>query len=88
MSEGSSNRGRSSRDAIERWECHCQTPPVLLGTHDSSGTIHIKVRDRYWHIIGSVKTACPRCGTEHILAPEAAARGCSGNFELFEVVPS
>ena len=88
MSERSSNRGRSSRDEITRWECHCQTPPVLLGTHDGSGTIHIKVRDRYWHIIGSVKTACPRCGTEHILAPGPCKRARPGSLELFEVTPS
>jgi hypothetical protein len=62
---------RIERDRITRWECGCKAPPVLLGTQDPSGTIHVKVRDRYWHIVGLVKTACPRCGAEHLLASGA-----------------
>jgi hypothetical protein len=54
--------------SVKRWECNCQTPPVLLGTYDRSGTVHIKVRDRYWHVTGgTVRTTCPRCGGEHSL---------------------
>jgi hypothetical protein len=52
---------------LVRWECRCQNPPVLLGTYDAHGRVHIKVRDRYWHIDGSVQTVCPRCGSEHML---------------------
>ena len=50
-----------------RWECRCQQPPVLLATYDDRGRIHIKVRDRYWHVDGAVQTVCPRCGSEHAL---------------------
>ena len=83
MSERATKRERGDQEAVARWECHCQTPPVLLGTHDRSGTVHIKVRDRYWHIIGLVKTACPRCGTEHVLAsksPDGEQAGVSDRF--------
>lgn len=52
---------------IVRWECRCQDPPVLLGTYDAAGRIHIKTGDRYYHVHGQVRTVCPRCGTEHIL---------------------
>jgi hypothetical protein len=38
----------------------------LLGTYDEGGTVNIKVRDRYWHVIGRVWTTCPRCGAEHV----------------------
>jgi hypothetical protein len=54
------------RDLV-RWECRCQHPPVLLATYDVGGRIHIKVRDRYWHVDGVVSTVCPRCGSEHTL---------------------
>lgn len=54
---------------MSRWECHCRETPVLLGTYDASGTIHIKMRDRYWHVSGTVRTMCPRCGKEHVLNP-------------------
>jgi hypothetical protein len=53
--------------ALVRWECRCQQPPVLLATYDERGRVHIKVRDRYWHINGVVRTVCPRCGSEHTL---------------------
>jgi hypothetical protein len=52
-----------------RWECRCQQPPVLLATYDDRGRIHIKARDRYWHVDGAVQTVCPRCGSEHTLDP-------------------
>lgn len=52
---------------IKRWECHCQTPPVLLATYDESGAINIKARDRYWTVHGTVQAHCPLCGTEHTL---------------------
>ncbi len=61
-------RGRPTRgDAVYRWECPCQEPPVLLATYHPNGRIHIKVRDRYWHVVGRVQAICPRCGAEHIL---------------------
>ena len=50
-----------------RWECRCRQPPVLLATYDARGRIHIKARDRYWHVQGIVQTLCPRCGSEHAL---------------------
>ena len=52
-----------------RWECGCQTPPVLLATWTDSGQVNIKVRDRYWHVSGCavVQTTCPRCASEHSL---------------------
>lgn len=55
------------RESVTRWECHCQPSPVLLGTYDADGKVNIKVRDRYWHIVGRVWTTCPRCGKEHAL---------------------
>jgi hypothetical protein len=54
-------------DAIQRWECRCREPAFLLGTFDRNGQIHLKVRDRYWHVEGIVRTTCPRCGLEHEL---------------------
>jgi hypothetical protein len=59
-------RDAASRGPI-RWECSCQQPPVLLATYDDRGRIHIKARDRYWHVEGAVQTVCPRCGSEHTL---------------------
>lgn len=52
---------------LVRWECRCQPTPVLLATYDARGEIHIKARDRYWHVSGTVHTVCPRCGAEHAL---------------------
>lgn len=52
---------------IRRWECSCQTPPVLLATYDESGAINIKARDRYWTVFGTVQAHCPLCGAEHTL---------------------
>jgi hypothetical protein len=57
----------SGGEAVERWECRCREPAVLLGTFDRNGRINIKVRDRYWHVEGVVRTTCPRCGVEHVL---------------------
>ncbi len=53
--------------SLSRWECRCRQPPVLLATYDARGRIHIKARDRYWHVQGIVQTICPRCGSEHAL---------------------
>jgi hypothetical protein len=52
-----------------RWECHCQTPPVLLATWETGGRVNVKVRDRYWHFdgFGQVHAVCPRCASEHVL---------------------
>jgi hypothetical protein len=88
MSDRTSAGKRNARDEIVRWECHCQSPPVLLGTHDASGKVHIKVRDRYWHIIGIVKTTCPKCGSEHILSPDQSADGSTDLLAPFEVTRS
>ena len=69
MRDRAAQRERGERDAVVRWECRCQDPPVLLGTYDASGTVNIKVRDRYWHVIGQIWTTCPRCGAEHAFEP-------------------
>jgi hypothetical protein len=57
----------ATHGTVSRWVCQCQTPPVLLGTYDEAGRINIKMRDRYWHVMGVVATQCPRCGAEHVL---------------------
>ena len=54
-------------ETIYRWVCRCQDPPFLLGTYDRDGRVHLKVRDRYWHVVGHVRAICPKCGAEHIL---------------------
>ena len=59
--------GAAAPGELIRWECRCQQTPVLLGTYDRAGGIHIKARDRHWHILGTVRTRCPRCGAEHAL---------------------
>jgi hypothetical protein len=59
--------GTADGETVQRWECHCREPAFLLGTFDQSGRINIKVRDRYWHVQGIVRTTCPRCGLEHEL---------------------
>lgn len=71
MSARAAPSGARARAAVVRWECACQQPPLLLGTIDANGTVNIKVRDRYWHVIGQVWTTCPRCGAEHELLPGA-----------------
>jgi hypothetical protein len=73
MSDRGAVRHARGGDSTVRWECACQETPVLLGTYDASGVIHIKMRDRYWHITGAVRTTCPRCGKEHTLNPLAGA---------------
>jgi hypothetical protein len=60
-------RGVAAGQALVRWECRCQQTPVLLATYDEEGCIHIKARDRYWHVHGRVETICPRCGSAHAL---------------------
>lgn len=66
-----------------RWVCRCGVPPVLLATYGPSGTVNIKVRDRYWHVSGceQVQAICPRCGTEHVLdlSPPADANAEHGS---------
>jgi hypothetical protein len=39
----------------------------LLATYEPNGRINIKVRDRYWHVVGSVRAICPKCGADHLL---------------------
>lgn len=63
----SSGSGAGATHTLIRWECRCRIPPVLLATYDERGRIHIKARDRYWHVNGVVQTVCPRCGSEHTL---------------------
>jgi hypothetical protein len=71
MTERAKSTRLGSVDAPQRiffrWECRCRQPPVLLATYDAIGRIHIKARDRYWHVQGIVQTICPRCGSEHAL---------------------
>lgn len=59
---------------LTRWECRCAATPVLLGVVDQAGTLHLKVRDRYYHIArGHVRTTCHRCGCEHtLMVPEVS----------------
>ena len=74
------NRGRGKAGdrletgATHKWFCGCKEPPVLLGTLDASGEIHLKSRDRYWHVRGSVTAVCPLCGCEHMLEPGVVDR--------------
>ncbi len=58
---------QADANVLVRWECRCRQPPVLLATYDTHGRIHIKARDRYWHVHGTVQTVCPRCGAQHSL---------------------
>jgi hypothetical protein len=67
MSETRSRGSPIGAEPVQRWECGCRVPSVLLGTFDTAGRVHIKVRDRYWHVEGVVWTTCPRCGLEHEL---------------------
>lgn len=67
MMAGDSTRTGGRRAAVFRWECPCRPRPVLLATYDAQGRINIKVRDRYWHVDGQVRTVCPVCGAEHVL---------------------
>jgi hypothetical protein len=78
MTEQGNTMRLGSADAPQRplfrWECRCRQPPVLLATYDARGRIHIKARDRYWHVQGIVQTICPRCGSEHALDPRHGSR--------------
>ena len=60
-------RAGGGRGSVFRWECPCGEPAVLLATYTPDGRINIKVRDRYWHVLGQVQAICPRCGAEHLL---------------------
>lgn len=72
-SRAESGQGNRQTGATRRWYCGCKEPPVLLGTVDSTGEIHLKARDRYWHVRGSVTAVCPLCGCEHALDPGDSA---------------
>lgn len=61
--------------ATRKWYCGCKEPPVLLGTLDATGEIHLKARDRYWHVRGTVVAVCPLCGCDHSLEPGDALEG-------------
>jgi hypothetical protein len=74
-----------SSGALVRWECRCQHPPILLATYDAGGRINIKVRDRYWHVYGVVRTVCPRCGSEHTLDLRVGGRETEGGRRRAEV---
>ena len=70
-------RGRpveADAEAVRRWECRCREPAVLLGMIERNSRINIKVRDRYWHVEGVVRTTCPRCGVEHVIDLRAEQR--------------
>ena len=75
---------RRHSGATRKWYCGCKEPPVLLGTCDATGEIHLKARDRYWHVRGSVTAVCPLCGCEHGLEPhegiEVAVLPAASNF--------
>jgi hypothetical protein len=71
----------TTQDGLIRWECRCHRTPILLGTYDPGGQIHIKVRDRHWHILGTVQTRCPRCGAEHALDLRGGRREVGGGGE-------
>ena len=75
--DSGARRGRSGgrRDATFRWVCPCEDPPFLLATCTAEGRVNIKVRDRYWHVFGQVRTSCPRCGAEHVLDLRAGDDG-------------
>jgi hypothetical protein len=68
------SRAVAPQRVLFRWECRCRQPPVLLATYDAHGRIHIKARDRYWHVQGVVQAICPRCGSEHALDPRNGSR--------------
>lgn len=51
-----------------RWECHCKSPPFLLGTYTDDGKVMIKLRDRTYEANAPVRTRCPLCSLEHVLA--------------------
>jgi hypothetical protein len=73
------SRVDAAQRILFRWECRCRQPPVLLATYDARGRIHIKARDRYWHVQGIVQTICPRCGSEHALdLRDESRRGIPG----------
>ncbi|HEY7030814.1 MAG TPA: hypothetical protein VH482_05785 [Thermomicrobiales bacterium] len=67
MGDSRTRGSPGNTEPVQRWECRCREPAVLLGTFDRHGRINIKVRDRYWHVEGIVRTTCPRCGVEHVL---------------------
>ena len=70
--------GEMASDGPVRWECRQHQTPILLGTYDPDGQIHIKVRDRHWRILGTVQTRCPRCGAEHALDLRGVRREAEG----------
>ena len=77
------SRGRAGGSVgapVYRWECRCRDRPVLLATYDAQGRINIKVRDRYWHVDGQVRTICPRCGAEHAL--DLRGTGATGERQV------
>lgn len=78
--DSSAQSGSLAQNArtLIRWECRCQQPPTLLATYDAQGRIHIKARDRYWHVDGLVQTVCPRCGSEHTLDLGSDSRSRGG----------
>jgi hypothetical protein len=65
----------AARGGGRRWVCACRQPAVLLATYDRDGWVHIKVRDRYWHVSGRVEATCPRCGAVHLLDSVSASAG-------------
>jgi hypothetical protein len=54
---------------VRRWECRCESRPMLLATIDRTGRVNIKLRDRYFRVTGGrIEATCPRCGVLHVLA--------------------
>lgn len=62
-------RSPFASDREVRWVCACKDPAVLLATYEPDGRLNIKVRDRFWQLVGfgQVKAVCPRCGKTHTL---------------------
>jgi hypothetical protein len=71
--QGATPGGAASGSGARRWVCGCRQPAVLLATYDRDGRVHIKVRDRYWHVSGRVEATCPRCGAVHLLDSTSAS---------------
>jgi hypothetical protein len=47
----------------------------VLAVVEESGSLNLKIRDRYYHFEGSgrVQAICPRCGRQHSLDLNALA---------------
>lgn len=63
---------------VASWYCEFCAPPLRLGTVEERRILHLKVRDRYYHITGrgaTVTATCPRGGCESALSLPVTERG-------------